>query len=207
MFPVVIGLLPNLPVMVRRVEALAAPQGLAMALAVVVTEAILMVSLVSVLLAAAGLLGQHALRLLGLLLLPVGGVAAWFMWQHQVVIGVGTVLALLSTDHDLSRELLDAPLLAWVLGAGLLPTWLWWRLAPPSWWRGPDRVVLLLRWLVWLLVSALLMASASALLSRIAAPSRPDGAPRAASPGGIAAHAYLPTNWLSSVAAVTAQAW
>jgi KDO II ethanolaminephosphotransferase len=202
LFPVVIALVPNLPVMARRVEALSALQGLALALTVVVTEAILMMSLVGVLLGVAALVGQNALRLLGLLLLPVGAVAAWFMGQHQVVIGVGTVLAVLSTDHDLSRELLDAPLLAWVVGAGLLPTWLWWRLAPPSWWRGPDRVVLLLRWLTWLVVSAVFLSCASALLSRVAAPARPDGAPRAASPAGIAAHAYLPTNWLGSVSLI-----
>ncbi len=211
LFIALTGLLPNLSVLMRRGTSLATTGSPAQAVWTVVGEALLMLGLAGVLLGLAGLCGRSATRLLGLLLIPVGAVAAWFMALHQVVIGHGAVLAVLSADHDLSRELLDAPLLAWLLLAGLLPALVWWRIAPPSWWRGPRRRVTLLRWLAWLMLSALVMTGSARLLSsRLAGVSgapEPTGAPHAASAAGIAAHAYVPSNWLAGVGVVAGQAW
>ena len=167
LFVLAVGCLPYLPVLLRRADALAAGPGPVLAVAVVLAEAAMLTSWVGLALALGGLIGRQALRLLGLMLMPMTAVAACVMWHLEVVLPPHAVLnALASQPSDMVGRL-DVVWLAAALAAGVASTLWWWRLAPPSWWRGPDRIVLLLRWLVGLLVSAVLLAVSSALLDRL----------------------------------------
>ncbi|RZS46655.1 kdo(2)-lipid A phosphoethanolamine 7''-transferase [Sphaerotilus mobilis] len=204
------GLLLNLPVFWRRGVGLAERAGLSQALWVTLLEAALVLGLSGLLIGLAALAGRSALRMVGASVILVGAAAAWFMWQFQVVIGYGTVLATLTRDHDLTRELLDARLMLWWTALGLLPTLAWLRHTPGSWWRGHRRVARLAGWLVWIAVCAVLMSGARLALAsatRVTQDVVPADAPRASSAAGVAAHAYLPSNWLAGVGAVAGQAW
>lgn len=177
LFVLAVGCLPYLPVLLRRADALAAGPGPVLAVAVVLAEAAMLTSWVGLALALGGLIGRQALRLLGLMLMPMTAVAACVMWHLEVVLPPHAVLnALASQPSDMVGRL-DVVWLAAALAAGVASTLWWWRLAPPSWWRGPDRIVLLLRWLVGLLVSAVLLAVSSALLDRLAARPVPTAGP------------------------------
>ncbi|MGY0194711.1 hypothetical protein ACWA7J_06505 [Leptothrix sp. BB-4] len=204
MFVIGTTLLPNLPVFWHRTLALEAVEGPSRAVAVIFLELLLLLGAGVLLLALLAMLGRLATRLVGgALLLGSSGAFGW-MWREQAAIDVDTVLSLLSPDPLAEAAAFDPRLLIVIGVAGLLPALAWWRQVPPSWWRGRGRTRRFAGWLLCALVALGWMDFARTALAAL-----PPGDPAtfASSRAGIAAQAYLPSNWLIALGGVGDQAW
>ena len=129
------------------------------------------------------------------------------MVRFDVVIGYGIVNAVFTIDHDLSGEVIGVWLLAWVAVLGGLPLlWLWRAPAAPAlWrlWRRPGALALRLGTLAALVVVFQLAQAAVQHTGRRLAVDRTEAAPN---PVGVAAHAYVPSNWIAGAGMVASNA-
>jgi KDO II ethanolaminephosphotransferase len=149
-------------------------------------------------------LGRHMSRVLGVVLILLSAATAYYMARYRVVIGYGVLNAVFTTDHDLSSEITGWWLMLWMLLMGVLPAWWWWRrthhhglwpgLRHGAWWRRVAAMA----------VCSLAMASAGDRIldhTRVAL-AGPIGADT--NLAGVAAHSYVPSNWLVGSAMVIA---
>lgn len=175
------------------------------------SEALLVFSTTALLLLVAALFGRWVWRLALAGFVAVSALCAYFMSQFNVLIGYGVVQAVFTTDHDMSGEVLGMRLLAWWLLLGLLPlVWFWRRPAPPSLWQwlrgraspGQGKALLLV-------VALLALAFSAGRWGLKAAGPQVRGADTelVANLAGVAAHSYVPSNWISGSAMVAANAW
>lgn len=153
------------------------------------------------------LLGRWGARVLGGLLILVSAACAYYMTFFNVIIGFGVVQATLHSDHELSSEVLGAGLLAWCLLLGLGPAVWWWRRVPPCWWRQPRRRVALGRLLAGLLLAVLMFVLAGRSLATVERHLHPDDGGQRPGVAGVAAHAYVPSNWMAGVGMLASRAW
>jgi KDO II ethanolaminephosphotransferase len=168
------------------------------------SEAALVISVTTLLLLVASLLGRLAWRLAASSLIAISALCAYFMSQYNVLIGYGVVQAVFTTDHDMSGEVLGMGLLLWWLALGLAPAWwIWRRPAPPSLWHlVRSRGQFLASFAAVLLLAVVVFAAGRAGLKQVAPMVRGSDTELVANLAGIAAHSYVPSNWISATAMV-----
>ena len=162
-------------------------------------ELLLVALATAMLLLACAALSRRLLQGMGAALLLFSALAAWFMVRHQTQIGYATVSAVLSPDQGFTREILEPGLWIWVLVGGLLPALYWvHRLrqqpagGPRGGLAGSGRLALL-----GLALLALLLVLLLARGMKKVYPQSGTGL----SPSGVAAHRYVPTNWVYGLGA------
>jgi KDO II ethanolaminephosphotransferase len=203
-----LGLIFNLPVLWRRLDGAYRHADTSLAAWGVLSEAALMLGLSALLLGVCQLLGRRGARCLGLLLIVASAACAYYMAAFNVVIGFGVVQALFSTDLDLTREVVGLRFGAWLMLLGVPPAlWWWWHGAAPCWWRQPRARHALALWSLWCAVAVLVLLLAQASLSRLNRQLHGSDRGTVASASGVAAHAYVPSNWIVSLGMVANQAW
>ncbi len=170
-------------------------------------EALLVLGCTGALLLGVMWTGRRSSQILGALMLLLTAASAYYMVRYRVVIGYGVLNAVFTTDHDLSGEVAGWWLMLWMLGVGVLPSLWWWRrqARPCGWslWPGLTDA----RWwrhsLPLLLVTLAMLVGGQRVLARARhVVAGPDGAD--VNLAGVAAHSYLPSNWLVGSAMVGA---
>lgn len=170
-----------------------------MTAALTLLELLLVATATSMLLWSSAALSRRLLQLTGACLLIFSALAVWFMVRHQTQIGYATVSAVLSSDQGFAREILEPGLWVWLTLGGVLPAGYWVRRLRRSAaaaqggsldWRA--RLALL-----GLAVLALLLVLLMARGMKQVYPQSGTGL----SPSGVAAHRYVPTNWVYGLGA------
>jgi KDO II ethanolaminephosphotransferase len=172
-------------------------------------EAALVVSVTTLLLLVASLCGRWAWRLTATCLILVSALCAFFMNQYNVLIGYGVVQAVFTTDHDMSHEVLGVGLLMWWLALGLLPAWWVWRKPLPPGLLGllRSRGTPAGSFVVILLIALALFFAGRAGLKQVAPLLRGSDTELVSNLAGVAAHSYVPSNWIASTAMVLSNQW
>jgi KDO II ethanolaminephosphotransferase len=157
------------------------------------------------LMALAACLGRKVLLAVGAVLMVISAACAHYMVDFDVVIGYGIVQAALGSDQTMTHEVLSGRLLLWVVLAGVLPAWAWIRLARTRRTGLGIRRSSTARWVRrWVPRAAVLGVAALAFgvsrhgLSEASAKVAHVGE-ASADHASLAAHRYVPTNWLSGV--------
>jgi len=196
-FTLFTGGLLNAPIFMRRhqdnigIESTLVGAEIALALAVTGLLALL-----------ASLGSRRIFRAFALPALGFSVIASYFMTVDHVVIGHGIIEAIFTTEMDLTLELISPALLVWVvIGLGVS--------LPAFWWLTRDHVSILsrARWRRPLWVEGAFLAAA-VVIAKLAmemldghdqkVPERQtDYRPSTAS---LAAHRYVPSNWLTGLA-------
>lgn len=144
--------------------------------------------------------GQSFYRIIGSLLIIISVAASYYMTFFNVVIGYGIVASVMTTDVDLTREVVGSYFFLWMFLASALPLLLIWKnslhltLLEQFLTRGqrikPLLLLLTVVALVWLPIRYLdEINTVNGKLNNIDMPSY----------GGIIAHSYLPSNWLTAL--------
>lgn len=146
--------------------------------------------------------------MLASLLVLVSAGASYYMTFMNVMIGYGIVASVMTTDIDLSKEVVGWSLIAWIVLVSIIPLiliWMnrsqdtFWRqlCTPKTRWRS-ALTVLLAGLLVWGPIR--LMDVAQKRADRMAGVDMP-------SYGGVLANSYLPSNWLSALGLYAWHRW
>jgi KDO II ethanolaminephosphotransferase len=208
MMVVWLGLIFNLPVLWRRHDGTQHFADVGVTTWSLLSEIALMLGLSALLLGLCQLFGRRGARWLGMLLIVTSAASAYYMAEFNVVIGVGVVQALFSTDLDLTREVIGLRFGVWLLLLGGLPALWWWvHGAAPCWWRQPRARHALALWSVWCAVAVLVLLLAQASLNRLSRQLNGSDRGTTASASGVAAHAYVPSNWIVSLGMVANHTW
>lgn len=203
-----IGLLLNAPTLWRRATGVYAAAPGPWPLIGIAAEAALVLAVTAVILLVAGWLGRHAWRVLAALLIVISAVCAHYMTMFNVVIGYGVLNAVFTTDHDMSGEVVGIGLILWVLLLGVLPAWwLALRRAPPALIDLPRQRIALKAHLLLIVVCVALFSTGRYALKKTAPRLRVADTELVANLAGVAAHSYVPTNWISGSAMVAGNAW
>ncbi|PWC15259.1 kdo(2)-lipid A phosphoethanolamine 7''-transferase [Brenneria corticis] len=144
--------------------------------------------------------GRHFYRIVASLLVLISVAASYYMSFYNVVIGYGIIAAVMTTDIDLSKEVIGLHFILWMLAVSALPLLLIWKnelrhtlieqLKSPGKRLAPVLILLAAVALVWLPIRYMDRAqSVSEKFSNVDLPSY----------GGVVAHSYLPSNWLSAL--------
>ncbi|MCA6917244.1 kdo(2)-lipid A phosphoethanolamine 7''-transferase [Pectobacterium versatile] len=144
--------------------------------------------------------GRHFYRIVASLLVLISVAASYYMTFFNVVIGYGIIAAVMTTDIDLSKEVIGFRFFLWMLAVGALPLFLIWKnslrhtlleqLKSPGKRLVPLVVLAAVVALVWMPLRYMdNVQSVSELESNVDLPSY----------GGVVAHSYLPSNWLSAL--------
>lgn len=193
----------NAPTFWRRAQTLPEGASAVVHAGVVGSEVLLLLSLTGLLCGLATLAGRWVWRAVATGLIVISAVCAFYMTRFHVVIGYGVVNAVFTTDHDLSGEIVGVWLLLWVALLGLLPLWWLWRCpAPPALWRLWRQPLTLLGRLATIAVLAVVFSAAQSTLRHSGKQSVADAVEAAPNPVGVAAHSYVPSNWLAGVGMV-----
>lgn len=160
-------------------------------------EALAMVLLCYALLALLALGGRWVYRPLASALLLFSAAASYYMTFFKVVVGYGVVISVLTLDVDLSKESLGFKFFIWLSITALPALWLIWRCPFTS--EPGRRFSWRWRLLAGALLAGLLCALSLQAITQIKKRQALAGNEYTASVGGIVAHSYLPTNWLSGL--------
>lgn len=144
--------------------------------------------------------GRYFYRIIASLLVLVSVAASYYMTFFNVVIGYGIIAAVMTTDIDLSREVIGWHFVLWLLLVSAIPLTLIWKaqlrntlfeqLKTPGKRIKPTLILASVVALVWLPLDYMgTLQKSSEKLANIDLPSY----------GGVVAHSYLPSNWLSAV--------
>jgi KDO II ethanolaminephosphotransferase len=162
----------------------------------------------ALLLSLADLSGKWIARTVIVLLLIISVLASYYMTFFNVVIGYGVVQAVLTTDVDLSKEAVGFGLFLWFVALAVVPLALWWRFVHvrkntvASWWLrfkqvgGQIGLVLLL--------AAGFAGIAQHVNSRS---STADAVGQELGQASLAAHTYVPSNWVAGLGMSASNAW
>ena len=143
--------------------------------------------------------GRLFYRIVASLLVLISVAASYYMTFFNVVIGYGIVVSVMTTDTDLSKEVVGLHFVLWMVALSALPLLLIWKnslrytlieqLKTPGHRIKPLLVLLAVVALVWLPLRMLDDEQSVQELANIDLPSY----------GGVVAHSYLPSNWLSAL--------
>ncbi|WP_423061287.1 kdo(2)-lipid A phosphoethanolamine 7''-transferase [Citrobacter portucalensis] len=146
------------------------------------------------------LFGRRAWRVLTTLVVLCSAGASYYMTFLNVVIGYGIIASVMTTDIDLSKEVVGWHFIVWLVSVSILPLVLIWSnrcrytlmkqiRTPGMRWRSVA-VVLLAGLMVWAPIRLLSMQQRN--VERETGIDLP-------SYGGVVANSYLPSNWLSAL--------
>lgn len=194
-----IGILLNLPIFYRRFDGFLTHSTL-INWVTAATEVIAIVILTFFLMRLLSLGGKKIYRVLATCIVLISVASAYYMAFFNVVIGYGIVASVMTTDMDLSKEVIGLHFVAWMVLVSALPLLLIWRnnlsltlneqLRTPGHRLKPTLVMLVCVALVWLPIRYFdKLQKANEEITNIDLPSY----------GGVVAHSYLPSNWLAAV--------
>lgn len=146
------------------------------------------------------LFGRRAWRVLATFVVLCSAGASYYMTFLNVVIGYGIIASVMTTDIDLSKEVVGWHFIVWLVSVSILPLLLIWSnrcrytllkqiRTPGMRWRSVA-VVLLAGLMVWAPIRLLGIQQRS--VERETGIDLP-------SYGGVVANSYLPSNWLSAL--------
>lgn len=194
-----IGLFLNLSVFIRRFDMLH-PSSTVGHMVIALTEITAAILSTFFLMRILSFGGRLFYRIAASLLVLISVAASYYMTYFNVVIGYGIIASVMTTDIDLSREVVGIKFLVWMVGISALPLLLIWQNALADTlfqqMKTPGRRVksllglLVVLALVWLPVRY--QDKAQNLRERITNIDMP-------SYGGLVAHSYLPSNWLAAL--------
>lgn len=194
-----IGIFLNFSVFYRRFDTFT--QGIhTLQLISAVTEVIAIVLFTFFVMRMVSLGGKLFYRFIASLLVLVSVAASYYMTFFNVVIGYGIIVSVMTTDVDLSKEVIGYHFILWMAVVSALPLLLIWKnnlsftlieqIKTPGHRIKPVAVLLGVGLLVWLPLRLLDMEqSANEKVTNIDMPSY----------GGVVAHSYLPSNWLAAL--------
>lgn len=194
-----IGIFLNIPVFYRRFDPFLAHFSVSEWLSAA-AEVVAIVLLTFFLMRLLSLGGKIFWRVTATALVLISVAASYYMSFFNVVIGYGIVASVMTTDTDLSKEVVGYHFLLWMALVSALPLLLIWRnslrltlieqLKTPGQRLKPLGVLLLAVALVWLPIRYFdRQQNINEKLTNIDLPSY----------GGVVAHSYLPSNWLSAL--------
>jgi len=194
-----IGIFLNLSVFYRRFDSFAhGIQGIKVVSAL--TEVIAIVLFTFFIMRLVSLGGRLFYRIVASLLVLISVAASYYMTFFNVVIGYGIVVSVMTTDIDLSKEVVGLNFVLWMIVVSALPLLCIWsnnlrdtlieQMKTPGQRIKPLLIMLAVVALVWLPLRTLdKEQSAQEKITNIDLPSY----------GGVVAHSYLPSNWLSAL--------
>lgn len=194
-----LGILLNLPIFYRRFDGFltkSTPSNWFSAVAEVVAAVLLTFFLMRLL----SLGGKWVYRVLASLLVVISVASAYYMAFFNVVIGYGIVASVMTTDVDLSKEVIGFHFVLWMVLVSALPLLMIWRnnlsqtlieqLKTPGQRLKPIAILLLSVALVWLPIRYFdKLQKVNEEITNIDLPSY----------GGVVAHSYLPSNWIAAL--------
>lgn len=194
-----LGILLNLPIFYRRFDGFLTKSTLTDWLSAG-AEVLAAVLLTFFLMRLLSLGGKWAYRILATLCVVISVAAAYYMTFFNVVIGYGIVASVMTTDVDLSKEVIGLHFVVWMVLVSALPLLLIWRnnlsqtlieqLKTPGQRLKPTVVLLLSVALVWLPIRYFdKLQKVNEEITNIDLPSY----------GGVVAHSYLPSNWIAAL--------
>jgi len=165
-----------------------------------VTEVVACVLVSFFLLRILSLFGRAVWRILATLVVVISVAASYYMTFLNVVIGYGIVASVMTTDIDLSKEVIGYKFILWIVLVSALPVYMIWRntsydtlirqLVAPG-----QRI----KNIAIILCTILLVWGPLRLLGELQAKSERGTTIDTASYGGVVANSYLPSNWVSAL--------
>ncbi|MCU5773849.1 kdo(2)-lipid A phosphoethanolamine 7''-transferase [Erwiniaceae bacterium BAC15a-03b] len=194
-----LGILLNLPVFYRRFDPYVTHSSLKNWLSAT-AEVVAIVLLTFFLMRLMSLGGKLFYRIVATILVVVSVAASYYMAFFNVVIGYGIVASVMTTDIDLSKEVVGLQFIAWMVLVSAVPLLMIWcnklsmtlleQLKTPGHRLKPVVIMLAAVALTWLPIRYFdHQQSAQEKMTNIDLPSY----------GGVVAHSYLPSNWLSAL--------
>jgi KDO II ethanolaminephosphotransferase len=194
-----IGIFLNVSVFYRRFAPMAQNINLTEVIQAV-TEVVAIVLFTFFLLRLLSLGGRLFFRVIASLLLLISVAASYYMVMFNVVIGYGIIASVMTTDIDLSKEVIGWYFFLWMAVVSVIPLILIWKndlrltlieqMKTPGQRLLPLAILLAVVALVWLPLRMLdRQQSLNEKLTNIDLPSY----------GGVVAHSYLPSNWLAAL--------
>jgi KDO II ethanolaminephosphotransferase len=198
-----IGILLNLPIFYRRFDPFLSKSNATdwfSAAAEILASVLLPFFLMRLL----SLGGKLVWRILATVVVLISVAAAYYMAFFNVVIGYGIVASVMTTDVDLSKEVIGFHFVLWMVLVSALPLMMIWmnnlretlfeQLKTPGKRLKPLVILALSVALVWLPIRFFdKLQKTNEEITNIDLPSY----------GGIVAHSYLPSNWLAAVGLFT----
>lgn len=146
------------------------------------------------------LAGRRIWQAMATLLMCCSVAASYYMTVMNVIVGYGIIASVMTTDIDLSKEVVGWQFIVWMLLATLPPLWLIWHN------QGRDTLARQLRaphgrgrTLFMLLAVVLLVWAPVRWLDQVQKRQEHGSREDMPSYGGVVTNAYLPTNWLGSL--------
>jgi len=198
-----LGILLNLPIFYRRFDGFLTKSTVTNWLTAF-TEVVAIVLLTFFLMRLLSLGGKWLYRVLATLIVLISVAAGYYMAFFNVVIGYGIVASVMTTDTDLSKEVVGYHFILWMVLVSALPLFMIWRnnlsmtlneqLRTPGQRLKPVLLLLACVALVWLPIRYFdKLQKTNEEVTNIDLPSY----------GGIVAHSYLPSNWLAALGLFT----
>ena len=194
-----LGILLNLPIFYRRFDGFLTKSTVTnwLSAAAEVTAAVLLTFFLMRLLS---LGGKWFYRVIASLLVVISVAAAYYMAFFNVVIGYGIVASVMTTDVDLSKEVVSVWQIAWTVLVSLPPLFFIWRTRSQVTLQHQLRTRgLRLRSALAVVAAGLLVWAPIRLMDIQQKQTERATGVDMPSYGGVVANSYLPSNWLSAL--------
>lgn len=194
-----IGIFLNLAVLLRRFSLFFSDNPLSY-WEMAVTEVIANISVPFLIFTLFALGGRFFYRITSTILVLISVAASYYMSFFHTVIGYGIIASVLTTDVDLSKEVLSFYFIGWMFILSVVPLYFIWKSPlksmPIDWCKVPKQGIksLLLITLMGLIVWASIQYTTQKQIAENHLVNK-----EMPSYGGVLAHTYSPSNWLTAL--------
>ncbi|MBT1075065.1 sulfatase-like hydrolase/transferase [Geobacter grbiciae] len=195
---VYVGILLNIPIYIRRFSLLVNKIGYEIATFNVLLEILVVIASVVLFLIVISLMGRLTFRVMASLLILLSAIASFYMIFYNVIIGYGIIISILSTDIDMTKDIVGLYSISWALIFGVAPiVYLnrYCHINSSIYWHVKDKRGIIQLLLLSIICIGVLFSSLHYFkLSRDA--SRKGNHGEMPNNTGVIFHSYVPSNWL-----------
>ena len=119
LFAIYVGIILNMPIYIRRLVSLGIKTGYGIATFNILLEMLIVISSVVLFMSLISFLGTFTFKIIASIIIAFSAIASFYMIFYNVVIGYGIIISILTTDIDMSKEVIGPLLICWTLIFGL----------------------------------------------------------------------------------------
>lgn len=193
-----VGIVMNMPIYIRRYMTIGSKTGYIFNATNILLELLVIFVTITSVMLIVSFFGRMAFKIFSSLIIIFSAVASFYMIFYNVVIGYGIIISILTTDVDLSKEVISKYSVCWTLFTGVVPVIIMnsYCYINSSTYHSVKNKGGIIRLVMLFVICLIMLFSLLYYFRQQRDASRKEKLAEMPNPIGVIYHSYVPSNWL-----------